>query len=101
MESVTPPGQNFCLKLKHLKDSYLVGLCGLNLLTHERLDIRLRKDLAPNHVKRLRSALGKPIMQLECIYAYNYMYYHVSQIFKESGEYVAICGSAKARQPHS
>ena len=53
---------NFCLNIKHLKESYLVGLCGLNLLTHERLEIRIRKDLAPNHVKRTRSVIGKPIM---------------------------------------
>ena len=60
---MTPPGQNFCLNIKHLKESYLVGLCGLNLLTHERLEIRIRKDLAPNQVKRPKTVLGKPIMQ--------------------------------------
>ena len=54
---VTPPGHNFCLNIKHLKESYLVGLCGLYLLTHEKLEIRIRKDLAPNHAKRLKSII--------------------------------------------
>ena len=49
--------QNICLKIKHLKESYLVGLCGLNLLTHEKLEIRIRKDLAPNHAKRPKSII--------------------------------------------
>ena len=59
---VTPRRHNFCLIIKHLKESYLVGLCGLNLLTHEKLEMRIRKDLAPNHVKRPKTVIGKPIM---------------------------------------
>ena len=55
--TVTPPGQNFCLNIKHLKESYLVGLSGLNLLTHGKLEIRIRKDLAPNHAKRKKNLL--------------------------------------------
>ena len=27
---VTPPDKNLYLNIKHLKESYLVGLCGLN-----------------------------------------------------------------------
>ena len=59
---VMPPGQNFCLNIKHLKESYLVGLCSLNLLTHEKLEIRIRKDLASNHAKRPKTIIRKQMI---------------------------------------